>query len=154
PLASSASTGYSEDPGLTSSGNRRGHQGNELLRQAHAAGWATPVATELGNTLENYTAMKRNMTSGPRTAITHPSLQAKLGVSGEDAPGSGAETASIGQLNPAPSLWLMGLPDAWLFAAPPDKTKKRSTRLPSASTGTTGPEPSPGAATPSSGKSR
>ena len=42
------------------------------------AGWATPVATEIGNTLENYQAMKANMKSGPRTAITHPSLQAQL----------------------------------------------------------------------------
>jgi hypothetical protein len=42
------------------------------------AGWATPVATEIGNTLENYQAMKNNMASGPRTAITHPSLQAQL----------------------------------------------------------------------------
>jgi hypothetical protein len=62
-----------------------------LLRQARSmeeASWATPVATELGNTLESYVelgntlegyvAMKANMTSGPRTAITHPSLQAQL----------------------------------------------------------------------------
>jgi hypothetical protein len=46
--------------------------------KAGPASWATPVATELGNTVENYLAMKRNMKSGPRTAITHPSLQAKL----------------------------------------------------------------------------
>ena len=44
------------------------------------APWATPVSTELGNTIENYTAMKANMKSGPRTAITHPSLQAQLVV--------------------------------------------------------------------------
>jgi hypothetical protein len=36
------------------------------------------VATELGNTVENYVAMKRNMTSGPRQAIMHPSIQAQL----------------------------------------------------------------------------
>lgn len=44
------------------------------------APWATPVSTELGNTIENYIAMKANMKSGPRTAITHPSLQAQLVV--------------------------------------------------------------------------
>lgn len=43
-----------------------------------AAPWATPVATELGNTVENYVAMKANMRSVPRTAITHPSMQAQL----------------------------------------------------------------------------
>jgi hypothetical protein len=122
-----------------------------------AAGWATPVATELGNTLENYRAMKANMTSGPRTAITHPSLQAQLVVSGPDATGSGAKTGSTGQLNPAHSLWLMGLPVAWLFAAPRDKPSKKKPSIPpptpTPSTGTTEPEPSPGAETPSSAKS-
>ena len=51
---------------------------DQLPRQAAQAGWSTPVATELGNTLENYRAMKANMASGPRSAITHPSLQAQL----------------------------------------------------------------------------
>lgn len=57
-----------------------GNQGTTLLDAARLAGWATPVATELGNTLESYQAMKANMTSGPRSAITHPSLQAQLVV--------------------------------------------------------------------------
>jgi hypothetical protein len=60
----------------------QGNPGTTLLDAARLtatpASWATPVATEIGNTLENYTAMKRNMKSGPRTAITHPSLQAQL----------------------------------------------------------------------------
>jgi hypothetical protein len=50
----------------------------ELPAAARLASWATPVSTEIGNTLENYLAMKQNMASGPRTAITHPSLQAQL----------------------------------------------------------------------------
>jgi hypothetical protein len=54
-------------------------QGIDRLPGAAAlAGWATPTATELGNTLENYLAMKANMKSGPRSAITHLSLQAQL----------------------------------------------------------------------------
>ncbi len=40
-------------------------------------GWATPTETELGNDLESYLAMKRNMKSGARTAITHLSQQAQ-----------------------------------------------------------------------------
>jgi hypothetical protein len=40
--------------------------------------WPTPVSTELGNTMESYRAMKANAKSGPRTAITHPSLAAQL----------------------------------------------------------------------------
>jgi hypothetical protein len=80
---------------------------------ARQAAWATPVATEIGNTLENYLAMKANMTSGKRTAITHPSVQAQLALPGPLATGSTAETGKRAQLNPAHSRWLMGYPKEW-----------------------------------------
>jgi hypothetical protein len=66
----------SDEHGARPPTTRRGTGG--LPTEARLASWATPVATELGNTLENYQAMKANMASGPRTAITHPSLQAQL----------------------------------------------------------------------------
>lgn len=40
-------------------------------------------------------------------------VQAQLTASGDTQNGSTAETESTGQLNPAFSLWLMGLPDVW-----------------------------------------
>jgi hypothetical protein len=124
----------------------RGRPGPNLSEQAQRAGWATPVSTELGNTLENYRAMKANMKSGARTAITHPSLQAQLVVSGEMSSGSPASTESRGQLNPDLSRWLMAYPVEWLFACPADLPKKK----PSASTGTAVPARSEGSATRSS----
>lgn len=51
---------------------------DQLPRQAVMAGWPTPVATEIHNTPESYAAMKANMSSGKRTAITHPSIAAQL----------------------------------------------------------------------------
>jgi hypothetical protein len=106
----------------------QGNPGTTLLDAARLAGWATPVATELGNTVENYVAMKKNMTSGPRTAITHPSLQAQLVVHGNVRTGYCAETGGGARLNPAHSRWLMGLPRAWDDCAPTATRLSRSSR--------------------------
>ena len=96
---------------------------------AQLAGWATPTSAQLGNTLEQYRAMKANMTSGARTAITHLAQQAQLAesleASGPTLTGSGVKTAGGGQLNPDLPRWLMGLPAAWAACAP---TATRSSR--------------------------
>jgi len=109
-----------------------------LSQQSKLAGWATPVATEISNTLESYRAMKANMTSGARTAITHSSLQAQLVASGPTPNGSPASTGSRGQLNPDLSRWLMGFPAEWGSCAatetrsspksPPSSSKPRKKR--------------------------
>jgi hypothetical protein len=41
-----------------------------VAEETDRATWPTPTAVQLGNSLESYEAMKANMTSGPRTAIT------------------------------------------------------------------------------------
>jgi len=106
-------------------------RGPDLAAVSCLASWATPVATEIGNTLENYLAMKANMKSGPRQAITHPSLQAQLVISGATASGSPVQTARPGQLNPAFSRYLQGYPAVWdecairAFRSMPTTRRKR-----------------------------
>jgi hypothetical protein len=69
---------WKDSPGMTAQRDDGGSREDQLPRQAFLTGWATPVATEIGNSEESYLAMKANMKSGPRKAITHPSIQAKL----------------------------------------------------------------------------
>jgi hypothetical protein len=110
-----------------STGAHRGAP-DTLHSASQLAHWATPAATELGNTLENYQRMKANMRSGPRKAITHLSLQTQLAATeilGRNAIGSHAQTEKRGQLSPEHSRWLMGFPREWESCAP---TVTRSSR--------------------------
>jgi hypothetical protein len=77
---------------------------DQLPRQASLTIWATPRATDGSKGGPNQ--------AGSKGDLMLPS-QASLTASGETPNGSTAETENIGQLNPAFSLWLMGLPDAW-----------------------------------------
>lgn len=117
-------------------GNRHGIGQVQLCHQVLLAGWNTPAASD-GNggkrphpdttmTGKHPSGRKVNMGLASQAHIGFVGIQpARLTATGEMLTGSYAGMPSGGQLNPAHSRWLMGLPPEWDACAP---TATRSTR--------------------------
>lgn len=102
-----------------------------LNEVARLASWATPATKEAGGTPEQFLARKEKAVArGAQlgVSLTSLSLQVQLVASGEVPIGSIVAIEGSGQLNPAHSRWLMGLPPEWDELAPTAMPSSRKSR--------------------------